>query len=245
MNQIILDKNYNLILKVGDFINDFKILAEIGKGSYGKVYLVVKDGLNYALKISPSNRKYYMSYINETNLLKILAPHNLHIINIIENFDYNFNSTKLCKVAVFELLGDNLYSYYKLNLSNLFYSQKIYKFVSHISMALIELKKYNIVHQDMKPENICLTLDGLNAKLIDFGLSKMLSTVKYYNGYTASRWYRPPESVFKQQITCSFDIWSFGCIIYELYTGRPLFNSSTPKNPDLKNPDMQVPLILL
>jgi len=79
-----------------------------------------------------------------------------------------------------------------------------------------------IVHCDLKPENILFTDDSyLNIKIIDFGAS----CNDYTNGffYVQSRYYRAPEVVLGAPYDQAVDMWSLGCIIYELITGKPLF----------------------
>jgi len=84
------------------------------------------------------------------------------------------------------------------------------------------MRKLKIVHCDLKPENILLkhpTRSGI--KIIDLG-SSCFEHEKVYT-YIQSRFYRAPEIIFGILYTCAIDMWSFGCILYELFTGNPLF----------------------
>jgi dual specificity tyrosine-phosphorylation-regulated kinase 2/3/4 len=84
------------------------------------------------------------------------------------------------------------------------------------------LKKVGVIHCDLKPENILFTDDKCSqVKLIDFGSSCM----NYKTGFTyvQSRYYRAPEIVLGLPYNQAADMWSFGCIIAELKSGRPLF----------------------
>lgn len=78
------------------------------------------------------------------------------------------------------------------------------------------------MHCDLKPENILLkTANKSGIKVIDFG-SSCFDTERVYT-YIQSRFYRAPEIIFGIPYHTEIDMWSFGCIICELFTGIPIF----------------------
>jgi dual specificity tyrosine-phosphorylation-regulated kinase 2/3/4 len=84
------------------------------------------------------------------------------------------------------------------------------------------LRKHHIIHCDLKPENILLIHPNKSfIKVIDFG-SSCFQDEKIYT-YIQSRFYRAPEILLGIPYTPAIDMWSFGCILVELYTGHPLF----------------------
>ena len=88
--------------------------------------------------------------------------------------------------------------------------------------GLKHLSEINIIHCDLKPENILFTDKTLReVKIIDFGSA----CTEYKNGFTyvQSRFYRSPEIMLGIPYTHAVDMWSFGCLIIEMVTGRPLF----------------------
>jgi len=90
------------------------------------------------------------------------------------------------------------------------------------------MKENNIVHCDMKPENILLRkINKSGIKIIDFG-SGCFENEKIYT-YIQSRFYRAPEIVLGIPYTSAIDMWSYGCILYELYVGYPLFPGEDEK----------------
>ncbi len=123
---------------------------------------------------------------------------------------------------VFELLSINLDEYIKLNNFRGCKMQVIQRFAIQILLSLVHCKKNNVIHWDLKPENILLKkLNKSGIKIIDFG-SGCFSNKRIYT-YIQSRFYRAPEIILGLPYSRAIDIWSFGCILCELYTGYPLF----------------------
>ena len=82
--------------------------------------------------------------------------------------------------------------------------------------------KENIIHCDLKPENVLLKNPNKSGiKLIDFG-SSCFQNERIYT-YIQSRFYRAPEIILGIPYTVGIDVWSFGCILAELYSGYPIF----------------------
>jgi dual specificity tyrosine-phosphorylation-regulated kinase 2/3/4 len=80
------------------------------------------------------------------------------------------------------------------------------------------LHQHRIIHCDLKPENILLKYnERTSVKIIDFG-SSCFEDKKIYN-YIQSRYYRAPEVILGCDYGIEIDLWSFGCIVVELYSG--------------------------
>lgn len=140
--------------------------------------------------------------------------------NIIRIKDYVLFRKHLC--ISFELLSINLYEFIKNNEFKGVSLSLIRRFAIQILQALMYTRKEKIIHCDLKPENILLkdpTKSGI--KLIDFG-SSCFSHERIYT-YIQSRFYRAPEIILGIPYTTGIDIWSFGCILAELYSGYPVF----------------------
>ena len=91
------------------------------------------------------------------------------------------------------------------------------------------LKKHHIIHCDMKPENILLkSADKSDIEIIDIG-SSCFEKEKYYT-YIQSRFYRAPEIILGLSYNTSIDMWSFGCILAELFTGKALFPGDSERS---------------
>ncbi|KAI2619574.1 kinase-like protein [Hypoxylon sp. NC1633] len=83
-----------------------------------------------------------------------------------------------------------------------------------------------ILHRDLKPENVFLGEDN-SVKLGDFGLSKMIQSHDFASTYVGTPFYMSPEICAAERYTLKSDIWSLGCIIYELCAREPPFNGKT------------------
>ncbi|KAI1614091.1 never in mitosis a-like kinase [Exophiala viscosa] len=83
-----------------------------------------------------------------------------------------------------------------------------------------------ILHRDLKPENIFLG-DDQSVKLGDFGLSKLMHSHDFASTYVGTPFYMSPEICAAEKYTLHSDIWSLGCIMYELCTREPPFNANS------------------
>ncbi|KAI9814708.1 MAG: G2-specific serine/threonine protein kinase [Phylliscum demangeonii] len=83
-----------------------------------------------------------------------------------------------------------------------------------------------ILHRDLKPENVFLGEDN-SVKLGDFGLSKIMHSQEFASTYVGTPFYMSPEICAAERYTLCSDIWSLGCIIYELCAKSPPFNART------------------
>ncbi|KAL8636944.1 MAG: hypothetical protein Q9228_005725 [Teloschistes exilis] len=83
-----------------------------------------------------------------------------------------------------------------------------------------------ILHRDLKPDNIFLGDDN-QVKLGDFGLSKLMQSHDFASTYVGTPYYMSPEICAAERYTLKSDIWSVGCVMYELCTRRPPFDAKT------------------
>lgn len=147
--------------------------------------------------------------------------------NIVKRLDHFLFRKHL--ILTFELLSVNLYDFIKMNNFLGFSLSLIKRFAIQILISLYFMREHNIVHCDLKPENILLRkINKSGIKIIDFG-SGCFEDQKIYT-YIQSRFYRAPEIVLGIPYTGAIDMWSFGCILYELYVGQPLFPGEDEKD---------------
>ena len=101
-----------------------------------------------------------------------------------------------------------------------------------IVAGLEEAHAQGVIHRDLKPSNVMLTRDG-RAKLVDFGLAKSVGPRAKSSGaeepitvigvVLGTARYMSPEQVVGEDVDVRTDVWAFGCVLYEMVTGRPAF----------------------
>jgi len=119
-------------------------------------------------------------------------------------------------------LSINLYELIRAHSFSGFSITVIRRFARQMLSTLKLLQEKRVIHCDLKPENILLC-DPRRAdiRVIDFG-SSCKTDEKVYT-YIQSRFYRSPEVILGSEYGLGIDMWSFGCILAELYTGYPIF----------------------
>src|SRR5574344_1784836 len=99
---------------------------------------------------------------------------------------------------------------------------------AQLAAALQHAHKHNIIHCDIKPQNILLS-EGLVPKIVDFGISRMVSdeTMVFNANVVGSVHYFSPEQAQGEPVTAQSDIYSLGVVLYEMITGKVPFDGST------------------
>ncbi|XP_066976524.1 uncharacterized protein [Macrobrachium rosenbergii] len=201
----------------------YEILEVIGKGSFGQVIRAIdhKSGDHVAIKIIRNKKRFHHQALVEVKILDHLRRRDGdHHHNIIHMLDYFYFRNHLC--ITFELMGLNLYELIKKNNYQGFSLSLIKRFAFSLVQCLKLLSRENIIHCDLKPENVLLKQRGSSSiRIIDFGSSCYVHQRVYT--YIQSRFYRSPEVILGLPYGLPIDMWSLGCILAELYTGYPLF----------------------
>ena len=204
--------------------NNFVCLAQLGKGSFGEVYLVKKVNSEeiYAMKVLRKERimgQNLLKYaIAERNVLK--ASNHPFIVKLHYAFQ---TSTKLFLVIEYCPNGDLAKH---LLIEKRFKEPRAKFYICEVLLALEDLHKRDIIFRDLKPDNVVLDKDG-HCKLTDFGLSKEGVRENFYaQSFCGSIAYLAPEMLKKQGHGKAVDWYLLGVLFYEMLVGvTPYFTT--------------------
>jgi len=225
-----------------------KKVKTLGEGSFGKVILAEKIGLSnqgdskeFAIKISKGFKKFLKNNepenenereerrkeLNFVELRELYIMKKIKHDNVINLLDFNLSRNNGQLYILMEYLKTDLGKFFNENRDN----PKVMNenFLKNISFQILSglnyLHENNIIHRDIKLENILYDIKNKIAKIGDFGLSRQFDydlSAQYTDVGTYP--YKPPELLLGlNHYTSSLDIWSTGCVLVEICTGAHLF----------------------
>jgi eukaryotic-like serine/threonine-protein kinase len=227
-------------LQAGQQFDAYEIIAPIGRGGMGEVYLAAdrRLGRKVALKILPTsftqNADRLRRFEQEARAASALNhPNILTIYEIDEVAGAHFIVTEFIE-------GETLRQYLRGAQPD---ADEVLRLVTQIADALAAAHKAGIIHRDIKPENIMLRPDGY-VKVLDFGLAKLsepqltyqsdeeaptLAHIQTNPGMVMGTVnYMSPEQARGHEVDARTDIWSLGVVLYECATGHGPFEGETP-----------------
>ncbi|XP_068660284.1 uncharacterized protein [Aristolochia californica] len=214
----------------------YEVIAAHGKGVFSTVVRAKDlkagngDPLEVAIKIIRSNDTMYKAGLEELIILKKLAgadpEDKRHCVRFLSSFKYR---NHLC--LVFESLHMNLREVLKKFGRNIGLKlTAVRAYAKQLFIALKHLRNCGVLHCDIKPDNMLVNEAKNVLKLCDFG-NAMFAGKNEITPYLVSRFYRAPEIILGLPYDHPLDVWSVGCCLYELYTGKVLFPG--PSNNDM------------
>ncbi|KAJ6785587.1 hypothetical protein PWT90_00459 [Aphanocladium album] len=228
------DKDGYYKMRVGEVLNGrYQIQSTLGRGMFSGVVraLDMTTKLPVAIKIIRNNDALRKGGYTEIAILEKLNeadPENRkHIVKFDASFDYRGH---LC--MVFESLSMNLREVLRkfgnnvgINLG----ATRTYAYQIFVSLA--HMRKCSIIHADLKPDNILVNENRNMLKICDLGTaidrSDAATAHTEITPYLVSRFYRAPEIILGMPYDYGVDMWSIGCTLYELYTGKILFTGDS------------------
>ena len=203
-------------------MDNFELICKLGSGGFSKVYKVRRkvDNQIYALKkvqILNLSEKQKISSLNEIRVLASIK--NKYIINYKEAF-LDEKDCSLCLVMEYADGGDlaNKIKEYKEK-NEYFNEEDIWKIFIQLVKGLKSLHDMGIMHRDIKSSNIFLFSDK-TAKLGDLNVCKILSNDILGHTQAGTPAYAAPEVWMERPYGLKSDIWSLGCVLYEMVTLR-------------------------
>uniref|UniRef100_A0A1A9X199 mitogen-activated protein kinase n=1 Tax=Glossina brevipalpis TaxID=37001 RepID=A0A1A9X199_9MUSC len=203
----------------------YQDLQPVGSGAYGQVCKALVKSTNMYVAIKKLARPFqsavhakrtyrelrllkHMDHENVIGLLDVFHPHPLNVT--LENFQQVYLVTHLMDADLNNIIRTQRLS-----------DDHVQFLIYQILRGLKYIHSAGIIHRDLKPSNIAVNED-CELRILDFGLAR--PTENEMTGYVATRWYRAPEIMLNwMHYNQTVDIWSVGCIMAELLTGRTLF----------------------
>ncbi|CAG9571682.1 unnamed protein product [Danaus chrysippus] len=215
----------DVTIKRNSDVNDyFEMLSEIGRGKFGTVYLCREKstGLELAAKLVSVNRRDERRNVErEVDVMRRLRHPRL--IQLYDAYEWG-----KCMCVVLELItGGELFERV-IDEDFVLTERACTVFMRQICEGIEFVHRQNILHLDMKPENIlCLTKTGNRIKIIDFGLARFYDPEKKLQVLFGTPEFVAPEVVNFDQIGYGTDMWSVGVICYVLLSGLSPFMGET------------------
>ena len=208
--------------------HEYKKIKKLGKGGYGKVYQVLdeKENKNYAIKKIPivdltEEEKDFVK--NEAKILSSINDE--HIVKYYDSCE----DDKYFNILMEYCEGSDLKKFildYK-DKNEFIKEEIIYNIALDLCLGIKVIHENNLIHRDLKPENIFID-NNCKIKIGDFGVSKKLGTnQKFAITSVGTDFYMAPEIIKGEEYNNEVDIWSYGCIIYELITLKVCFESKS------------------
>ncbi|KAK5613627.1 Mitogen-activated protein kinase 14A [Crenichthys baileyi] len=200
----------------------YQDLSPVGSGAYGSVCSAYDDKLGLKVAVKKLSRP-FQSIIHakrtyrELRLLKHMKHEN--VIGLLDVFTPATSLKEFKDVyLVTHLMGADLNNIVKCQKLS---DDHVQFLIYQILRGLKYIHSAGIIHRDLKPGNLAVNED-CELKILDFGLAR--HTDDEMTGYVATRWYRAPEIMLNwMHYNMTVDIWSVGCIMAELLTGKTLF----------------------
>ncbi|KAL5995197.1 hypothetical protein ACLOJK_025255 [Asimina triloba] len=221
----------------------YEVIAAHGKGVFSTVVRAKDlkagkgDPEEVAIKIIRNNETMYKAGMEELVILKKLAgadpEDKRHCVRFLSSFKYR---NHLC--LVFESLHMNLREVLKKFGRNIGLKlTAVRAYAKQLFIALKHLRNCGVLHCDIKPDNMLVNEAKNVLKLCDFG-NAMFAGKNEITPYLVSRFYRAPEIILGLPYDHPLDMWSVGCCLYEVYTGKVLFPG--PSNNDMLRLHMEL-----
>jgi eukaryotic-like serine/threonine-protein kinase len=198
-------------------IGNFQIVGPLGTGAHSTILHIRRsgDGKNYALKVVPlesaEDEKFHEQARHEYRVAQMLDHPNLIKVYALEPVKDWLFRTKKVHLLIEYVNGKTLDACPKLRMGQLL---RVFKCVAD---ALVHMHRRQVLHADLKPNNIMLSRSG-EVKVLDFGLSWIKGEGK--DRVQGTPEYMAPEQVKKSIVNERTDIYNFGATMYRLLTWR-------------------------
>lgn len=208
-----------MIAKATSQFSKYRILGLVGRGQFGKVLCAsMRDmGKLVALKELENKRFSTSKLLRELRFLLTLQHENIvSCMALVHHQNYRYLVMDYCEGGTLRDL---------MNYPKALSIQQSFDLVNDILLGLEHIHEANIIHCDIKPENVLLkiTAKGWQAKISDFGIARLSQEISLDGSNTGSPSYMAPER-FYGQFSVGSDLYAVGIILYELVVGKRPFS---------------------
>ncbi|XP_007495450.2 serine/threonine-protein kinase Nek3 isoform X3 [Monodelphis domestica] len=197
-------------------MDDYTVLKVIGEGSFGRALLVQQESSNQKYAMKEIRLPKSLSDVKNSRKEAILLAKMRHP-NIVA-FKESFEADGHLYIVMEYCDEGDLMQRIKNQKGKLFPEDMILHWFTQMCLGVNHIHKKRVLHRDIKSKNVFLTQNG-NIKLGDFGSARLLSKpMAYACTYVGTPYYVPPEIWENMPYNNKSDIWSLGCILYELCT---------------------------
>ncbi|XP_075437221.1 serine/threonine-protein kinase 17A-like isoform X2 [Ascaphus truei] len=218
------------MLRTDPFTNTYRLLGkELGRGKFAVVKKCVElaTGREYAAKFLRKRRKgedCRCDIINEIAILE-MARFSPHVADLHEVFETNSEIVLVLEYAA----GGEIFNQCVADRDEAFTEKDVTRLIRQILQGVLYLHRSNVVHLDLKPQNILLTSSSPlgDIRIVDFGLSRQVDGIKEVREILGTPEYVAPEVLSYEPISTATDMWSVGVLTYVMLTGESPFLGDT------------------
>ncbi|KAF8718781.1 hypothetical protein HU200_025084 [Digitaria exilis] len=207
----------------GRRVGEYELLRPIGSGAYSQVWLGRHRARGTEVAVKEIAMERLSSKLRESLLSEVDILRRIRHDNVITLHDSIKDHGRIYLILEY-CRGGDLHAYLQRHKR---VSETVAKhFIRQLASGLQMLRDNNVVHRDLKPQNILLVENNENSllKIADFGFAKFLQPFALAETLCGSPLYMAPEVMQAQKYDAKADLWSVGVILYQLVTGIPPFN---------------------
>ncbi|XP_066092285.1 mitogen-activated protein kinase 13 isoform X1 [Saccopteryx bilineata] len=195
--------------------------AHVGSGAYGAVCSAIDKRSGEKVAIKKLSRPFQSEIFAKRAYRELLLLKHMQHENVIGLLDVFTPASCLRSFQDFYLVMPFMQTDLQKIMGMEFSEDKIQYLVYQMLKGLKYIHSAGVIHRDLKPGNLAVNED-CELKILDFGLARHADAEM--TGYVVTRWYRAPEVILSwMHYNQTVDIWSVGCIMAEMLTGKTLF----------------------
>ncbi|DAA23976.1 TPA: NIMA (never in mitosis gene a)-related kinase 5 [Bos taurus] len=224
-------------------MDQYDMIKAIGEGAFGKAYLAQRKSDSEHCVIKEINFEKMPIQEKEASKKEVILLAKMKHPNIVTFFN-SFQENNRLFIVMEYCDGGDLMKRIRRQRGVLFSEDQILSWFVQISLGLKHIHDRKVLHRDIKTQNIFLSKNGMVAKLGDFGIARVLNnTMELARTCVGTPYYLSPEICQNKPYNNKTDIWSLGCVLYELCTLRHPFEGNNLQQLVLKICQAHVPPI--